>query len=164
MIGYKVVTGNYQDRYKKHTFNSDENYLCAEEITFANNGFHFCTNLSDTMTYYYDMRRDNPKILKVEVSNYKLVPKNGDFIGERGTAQELKIIEEVNYSNVLQEEYINWKNIAKFCKLTADQEKMYDIYLKDYPQFLSESWLNPIKNEYVNAKRLNCHFKIIELI
>ncbi len=50
MIGYKAFDENLVNRYGKK-FELNYEYTIEGEIKFGSHGFHFCTNLEDTLRY-----------------------------------------------------------------------------------------------------------------
>ena len=50
MLGYKAFDENLINRYGKE-FELEKEYTIDGEIKFGSRGFHFCTNLEDTLRY-----------------------------------------------------------------------------------------------------------------
>jgi len=96
MIGYKATTNG---KCKRKTYKVGETYTLKGEMKMCKKGFHFCQDLYDVFNYYLPSK--DTKVFKVEALG------NIETIADKTVTDNIKILEEVNLSNMILEKYGN---------------------------------------------------------
>ncbi|MCK9272967.1 hypothetical protein M0P65_05460 [Candidatus Gracilibacteria bacterium] len=92
MIGYKAT---YNGKCKDQLYEVGKTYTFYDELIICQKGFHFCQYLYDVFTYYYPNK--DIKVFKVEaVGNIKTE-------SDKSVTNKIKILEEINLSNMIIE-------------------------------------------------------------
>ncbi|MCK9273361.1 hypothetical protein M0P65_07535 [Candidatus Gracilibacteria bacterium] len=94
MIGYKAT---YNGKCLKKTYKLGETYTLRGKLIMCEKGFHFCQDLYDVFYYYPENK--NPKIFKVEALGNIITKDN------KSVTNKIKILEEINLSNMIVEKY-----------------------------------------------------------
>ncbi|MCK9273362.1 YD repeat-containing protein [Candidatus Gracilibacteria bacterium] len=120
MIGYKAT---YKGICLNQLYEVGEIYTLDGELVMCENGFHFCQDLYDVFNYY--LPNKNIKVFKVEaLGNIKTK-------GDKSVTDKIKILEEVDLSNMIVEKngykkyFDNNKNYVKE-KLPDDSFYKYE--------------------------------------
>ncbi|MCK9272973.1 hypothetical protein M0P65_05490 [Candidatus Gracilibacteria bacterium] len=92
MIGYKAT---FNGKCKNKTYKLGKTYTLRSEMEMCKKGFHFCQDLYDVF-FYYPENKDT-KVFKVEALG------NVETIGDKSVTDKIKILEEVNLSNMVLE-------------------------------------------------------------
>jgi len=95
MIGYKATYNGKCFNYK--LYEVDQTYTLDGQLVICENGFHFCQDLYDVFSYYATNK--DLKIFKVEALG------NIDTEGDKSVTDKIKILEEVDLSNMVLEKY-----------------------------------------------------------
>jgi len=92
MIGYKAT---YNGKCKNKTYKLGKTYTLKGKLKMCEKGFHFCKDLIDVF-YYYPPNK-YLKVFKVEALG------NIETIADKSVTDKIKILEEVNLSNMVIE-------------------------------------------------------------
>jgi len=92
MIGYKAT---YNGKCKNKTYKLGKTYTLRGKLIMCIRGFHFCQDLYDVFTYYSPNK--HTKVFKVETLG------NIETEGDKSVTDKIKILEEVNLSNLIVE-------------------------------------------------------------
>jgi len=103
MIGYKATYNGY---CLNQLYKVGETYTLDGELEICKNGFHFCQDLIDVFNYYSPNK--NLKIFKVEALG------DIDSREDKSVTNKIKILEEVNLSNLIVEKYNSKKYFKKY--------------------------------------------------
>ncbi|MCK9272971.1 hypothetical protein M0P65_05480 [Candidatus Gracilibacteria bacterium] len=94
MIGYKATANG---KCKRKTYKLGKTYTLKSEMKICKRGFHFCQDLFDVFEYYPPNK--NTKVFKVEALG------NVETEDNKSVTDKIKILEEVNLSNIIVEKY-----------------------------------------------------------
>jgi len=98
MIGYKAtINGRCLDQF----YEVGQTYTLNGELIMCANGFHFCQDLYDVFTYYSPNK--HTKVFKVETLGEIKIEE------DKSVTNKIKILEEVNLSNLIVKKYNNKK-------------------------------------------------------
>ncbi|MCK9273359.1 hypothetical protein M0P65_07525 [Candidatus Gracilibacteria bacterium] len=113
MIGYKAT---YNGKCLDQLYEVGQTYTLDGELLMCERGFHFCEDLFDVFDYYPPNK--NIKVFKVEaLGNIKTK-------SDKSVTNKIKILEEVNLSNMIVEK----NDIKKYfdCDKNYVKEKFLD--------------------------------------
>ncbi|MCK9272972.1 RHS repeat protein [Candidatus Gracilibacteria bacterium] len=94
MIGYKAT---YNGKCKNKTYKLGKTYTLRGKLKMCEKGFHFCKDLIDVFEYYPPNK--NIKVFKVEAVG------NVETENDKSVTDKIKILEEVNLSNMILEKH-----------------------------------------------------------
>ena len=106
MIGYKAT---YNGMCLNQLYKVGQTYTLEGELVMCEKGFHFCQNLYDVFTYYLPYK--DIKVFKVEALG------NIKTISDKSVTDKIKILEEVNLSNIVVEKNGFKKHFDEKCNL-----------------------------------------------
>ena len=92
MIGYKATENG---KCKDQLYEVGQTYNLDGKLIMCKNGFHFCQDLYDVFEYYYPKK--DTKVFKVEALGEIKTE------GNKSVTDKIKILEEVNLSNLIVE-------------------------------------------------------------
>jgi len=110
MIGYKAT---YNGKCLDQLYEVGQTYTLDGELVMCANGFHFCKDLYDVFYYYHPNK--NIKVFKIESLG------NVETIGDKSVTNKIKILEEVNLSNMILEKQNNKKYFDDKGNLIKDE-------------------------------------------
>lgn len=121
--GYK---GTDRDmRCRGYQYEIGKEFECNGNIRICNNGFHFCTYLSDVIDRYYDFDGNN-RFFKVKA----LIPFDDSKTDKvKYAAKKIIFLEEVGYKQL--ERYI-----VKYCPLIKTEEEWIECSKLGYTEFV----------------------------
>ena len=116
MIGYKALDKNLINRTGTY-FEIGKKYIVKDNnIKWGSNGFHFCTNIEDTLRYV-DTENDNYSIVEVS-SNGNMIMHEDDYYGyyDMYVSDEIEILRQISREELFNIVYTS-NNVQRMQRL-----------------------------------------------